>query len=68
MINKKNKPDRLSAVILMSALLLLFGLAPPDKEPPERAERLFPLFGHFYPGASTNVFSIPNSRLGSGIR
>ena len=68
MTNKKNKLNELFVIFMLIILLLLLGLVYFPKAPVKRTGILVPLFGHFYPEASTNVFSMPNLRCGSGIR
>jgi hypothetical protein len=63
-----NKLNTLFTIVLASTLLFFIGLASLPAEDSKRAKILHPLFGHFYPNASTNTLSIPNSRYGSGIR
>jgi len=63
-----NKLNTLFIIVFASTLLLFVGLAIFPVEDSKRVKALYPLFGHFYPNASTNTFSIPNSRYGSGIR
>ncbi len=67
MTNKRNRLNHLF-IVFMLILLLLLGLTYSPKAPVKRTGMFIPLFGHFYPEASTNVFSMPNSRYGSGIR
>lgn len=67
MTNKRNRLNHLF-IVFMLILLFILGLACSPKAPVERTDIFIPLFGHFYPEASTNVFSMPNSRYGSGIR
>ena len=68
MTNKKNKLNELFVVFMLAILFFLIGLAYSPKTPVKRTGMFVPLFGHFYPESSTNVFSMPNSRYGSGIR
>ena len=68
MTNKNNKLNNLFAVALVLAFSLFLGLTYSHKAAPKRAKTSYPLFGHFYPNASTNILSISNSRYGSGIR
>jgi hypothetical protein len=67
-MNKRNGSKSLILIALASTSLLLLGLTYSSEPPSERVEVRLPLFGHFYPNAGTNGFSIPNSRYGSGIR
>jgi len=63
-----NKLNTLFTIVFTSTLLFFVGLVNFPAEGSKRAKILHPLFGHFYPNASTNTLSIPNSRYGSGIR
>lgn len=74
-MNKKNKLNyqndyvkSLFIVMLMSISLFLVTSTYSSSPDPKGINKCLPLFGHFYPAISTNTLSIPNVRIGSGIR